>query len=233
MAAVVMPAEEGGRFVSSLRRSHSAPKFSSKSAGFRTSSSASRISDIEYEPVHVFSGSGTASPPSSPQGVPEDHTGFTPSPKAAAALALGSRFALDLDSSQPGESFALPQYGGDPFFSQLDGADSSPSPAGLTSSYNPSDENTTSTGTSRPETPDLFFEHAEDDSAVRAQPSRHVDYLSHDWKEEDIWESWKFIVARRGDYSNAARLENASWRTWMKSKNRLRTVSPETLNWCV
>jgi hypothetical protein len=32
---------------------------------------------------------------------------------------------------------------------------------------------------------------------------------------------------------NAARLENASWRTWLKAKNNLKTVSPETLNWYV
>lgn len=30
---------------------------------------------------------------------------------------------------------------------------------------------------------------------------------------------------------NAARLENASWRTWAKARNNLKTVSPEILNW--
>ena len=89
-----------------------------------------------------------------------------------------------------------------------------------------------SAATSRPGSPE-FFERAEDDIAIRAQPTRHVDYLSHNWREEDIWSSWKHIVARRGDYSNAARLENASWRTWMKSKNKLKTISPEALNWYV
>jgi hypothetical protein len=34
-------------------------------------------------------------------------------------------------------------------------------------------------------------------------------------------------------YGQKSRLENASWRTWAKSKYRLRTISPETLNWCV
>ena len=144
---------------------------------------------------------------------------------------LGSGFRLGLESPQAEEAFALLQYGGDPFFTQLDDVESTQSLAKLTSSYNRSGENTMSTETSRRETPELLFEHAEDDSAVRARPSRHVDYLSHDWKEEDIWESWKFIVARKGDYMNATRLENASWRTWMKLKNGLRTVSPETLNW--
>ncbi|KAF9530386.1 hypothetical protein CPB83DRAFT_763472 [Crepidotus variabilis] len=31
--------------------------------------------------------------------------------------------------------------------------------------------------------------------------------------------------------ANGARLENASWRTWWKQRNKLGTVSPETLNW--
>ncbi|KAI9822061.1 MAG: hypothetical protein M1826_000569 [Phylliscum demangeonii] len=74
---------------------------------------------------------------------------------------------------------------------------------------------------------------AEDDTAVQQEPSRHVDYLSHEWREEDLWSSWRHIVSRRKLYANSARLENASWRSWAQSKHRLRTVSPETLNWCV
>jgi len=70
-----------------------------------------------------------------------------------------------------------------------------------------------------------------DDTALRDEPSRHVDYLSHDWKEEDIWSSWKHIVSKRRYYGERSRLENASWRTWAKSKYHLKTVSPETLNW--
>nr|POF26056.1 uncharacterized protein CFP56_22204 [Quercus suber] len=70
-----------------------------------------------------------------------------------------------------------------------------------------------------------------DDTAVKQPPSRHVDYLSHDWREEDIWSSWRHIVSQRRVYGQRSRLENASWRTWAKSKYRLATVSPETLNW--
>ncbi|PVH69731.1 hypothetical protein DL98DRAFT_522027, partial [Cadophora sp. DSE1049] len=66
---------------------------------------------------------------------------------------------------------------------------------------------------------------------VRDQPSRHVDYLCHDWKEEDIWSSWKHVVSKRKANSNSARLENALWRTWTKSRYRLKTVPPETLDW--
>ncbi|KAH7120192.1 hypothetical protein B0J13DRAFT_568623 [Dactylonectria estremocensis] len=80
------------------------------------------------------------------------------------------------------------------------------------------------------ELPELL-EHAEDDSATKANPWRHVDYLSHDWKEEDIWSSWKYITTRRREYLNSSRLENASWRAWIKCKYKLKTVSPETLNW--
>jgi hypothetical protein len=74
---------------------------------------------------------------------------------------------------------------------------------------------------------------AEDDSVVQPLPSRHVDYLSHHWIEEDIWMSWKLIVSKRHAYANTARLENASWRAWKKLKDKLKTVSPESLNWSV
>jgi len=70
-----------------------------------------------------------------------------------------------------------------------------------------------------------------DDTSLEDEPSRHVDYLSHDWREEDIWSSWRYVTSRRNDYSNSVRLENASWRTWAKAKNNLKTISPESLNW--
>ena len=70
-----------------------------------------------------------------------------------------------------------------------------------------------------------------DDQALEAEPTRHVDYLSHEWREEDIWSSWRYIVHRREKINNSTRLENASWRTWTKAKNNLKTVSPESLNW--
>ena len=72
---------------------------------------------------------------------------------------------------------------------------------------------------------------AGDDTTIKSEPTRHVDYLSYNWKEEDIWASWRHIVAHRDVYPNSPRLENASWRTWAKSIHRLRTVSPDILNW--
>ncbi|KAH7123698.1 hypothetical protein B0J11DRAFT_550551 [Dendryphion nanum] len=80
-------------------------------------------------------------------------------------------------------------------------------------------------------TPDPLATISEDDTAVRFEPSQHVDYLSHEWKEEDIWSSWRHIVEHRKVYGERSRLENASWRTWAKSQFKLKTVSPETLNW--
>ncbi|EEA22289.1 protein phosphatase regulator [Talaromyces marneffei ATCC 18224] len=79
--------------------------------------------------------------------------------------------------------------------------------------------------------PDPLLRTSSDDASIESEPERHVDYLSHDWREEDIWTSWRYVVTRRDRYSNGVRLENASWRTWAKSKYGLRTVSPETLNW--
>ena len=84
----------------------------------------------------------------------------------------------------------------------------------------------------RPASPDLK-ERPVDDSALRAQPSRHVDYLSHEWSEDDVCASWKHVVSKRGAYDNSARLENASWRNWGKKKSNLRIVPPETVKWLV
>jgi hypothetical protein len=87
-----------------------------------------------------------------------------------------------------------------------------------------------SSATQQPVSPDPV-ERPEDDTAIRAQPSRHVDYLSHDWSEEDVWASWQHIVSKRGAYNNSARLENASWRSWAQKRSNLRTVPPETVKW--
>ena len=90
---------------------------------------------------------------------------------------------------------------------------------------------TSSEPSSMPETPSLVSPPAADDTFLEMEPSRHVDYLSHTWKEEDIWSSWRYVTSRKHVYSNGIRLENASWRTWAKSKYNLGTISPETLNW--
>ena len=73
-----------------------------------------------------------------------------------------------------------------------------------------------------------------DDSEVTTRlPSICVDYLSHDWAEDDVWTSWKAMTRHKTEIANGVRLENASWRTWAKQRGNLKTVSPETLNWSV
>lgn len=82
-------------------------------------------------------------------------------------------------------------------------------------------------------------ESVKDDHWVKHEPTRHVDFLSHEWHEQDIWSSWKYVNTRerRKKYdskqalANGERLENAAWRTWTKAKYDLRTISPESLNW--
>ncbi|KAH6959735.1 hypothetical protein BKA56DRAFT_601028 [Ilyonectria sp. MPI-CAGE-AT-0026] len=137
--------------------------------------------------------------------------------------------------SQPSkEQYLLSPFPKDNYCVALDDSlETPPSPktddsyAALPAGYdNPED-------TSRPGTPELpeLIQRAGDDSEVNVRPWGNVDYLSHDWQEEDIWSSWKYVTSRRGEYPNSARLGNAAWRTWAKRKNSLKTLPPETLNW--
>jgi Fungal protein of unknown function (DUF1752) len=75
------------------------------------------------------------------------------------------------------------------------------------------------------------IERPDDDTAIRIVPTRHVDYLSHDWTEQDLCASWRLVTSKKKSYSNSARLVNASWRAWGKIRLNLETVSPERLNW--
>ena len=70
-----------------------------------------------------------------------------------------------------------------------------------------------------------------DDSTLSDLPHGQVDYLSHNWREEDVWRSWRNMTRLKNEIANGVRLENASWRTWWKQRNGLKTVTPETLNW--
>ncbi|KAN0063712.1 protein phosphatase regulator [Thecaphora frezii] len=73
---------------------------------------------------------------------------------------------------------------------------------------------------------------APDDAQIESKmPSICVDYLSHDWTDEDVWSSWKAMTKQKDKIANGVRLENASWRTWAKQRGKLKTISPETLNW--
>jgi hypothetical protein len=72
---------------------------------------------------------------------------------------------------------------------------------------------------------------AGDDNSIEDEPTTQVDYLSHDWKEEEVWASWKYVTSKKDRFNDAVRLENASWRAWSKSKDNLKIISPESLGW--
>ncbi|KAL3425396.1 protein phosphatase type 1 complex subunit Hex2/Reg1 [Phlyctema vagabunda] len=82
----------------------------------------------------------------------------------------------------------------------------------------------------RPAAP-LFVGHAKDDAAVSQTPAGHVDYLSHVWKEEDLWSSWRHLVSAKKTTPVDIRLENASWRAWSKISNNLHTINPARIDW--
>ncbi|KAI0164858.1 protein phosphatase type 1 complex subunit Hex2/Reg1 [Xylariaceae sp. FL1272] len=242
MAAVVLTSEETGLFSSSsLRRSHSQSNFRSTSTPkFRTSASTSRINDLfrdnyHQQPVHIDPGSNPSSAPSSPDATSESvNPPYTSTP--VTNLSLDGQCEDDADD-QSQDALLLSEYGDNPYFMSLDELEDledlepPPSPrTGDSYTVSPTDQATSSSGTSRPGSP-VAVEQPQDDTAVKQHPTQHVDYLSHDWQEEDIWSSWRYIISKRREYANAPRLENASWRTWMKSKYNLKTISPETLNW--
>ncbi|KAL1880181.1 hypothetical protein VTK73DRAFT_6212 [Phialemonium thermophilum] len=234
--AVVLSSEESSYFSSNLRRSYSQPNFvANKHSGCQSSQVISRNSEL-FSHTTKSSVTSSSSVPSSPRVLKKEKEVSSLScpglPASTLQLQSDCEDALRIVGSTQSEEpqIILPQYDDVGYFSHIEDLEPPPSPQTSDSCAPSSNELGTSTNTSRPGSPELL-ERAEDDISVRVQPSRHVDYLSHNWREEDIWSSWKLVVSRRGDYSNAARLENASWRTWMKSKNKLRTVSPETLNW--
>jgi hypothetical protein len=70
-----------------------------------------------------------------------------------------------------------------------------------------------------------------DDTALRPEPSKHVDYLSHNWEELEVATAWRGIVGNRKTYGERSRLENASWRGWTKHRLHLPTVDAKSINW--
>jgi hypothetical protein len=133
------------------------------------------------------------------------------------------------DSEDEGLGLALPSYGASGRRKRYD--DDVPPSSPITTNgpaVSPAEQTETNSTTASP--PDVPL-HSEDDTALKVEPSHHVDYLSYDWREEDIWSSWRHIVEHRKVYGERSRLENASWRTWAKNQFSLKTVPPETLNW--
>ena len=202
---------------SGLRRAHASS--SSLYIGTPPLSSSPKSTSFIEPAVHQERIS-TPTPPPPPTSIPlpssiPDIPAFDKSdpPPDQNKSSLEVKFSNDDDIS-------FPDYG--QFYQQ------SESYAGSQSSEEPVGSTTTETTASDSPLPTPTVS---DDTALKSEPKEHVDYLSHDWREEDIWSSWRHIVSQRRVYGQRSRLENASWRTWAKTKNHLRTISPETLNW--
>lgn len=183
--------------------------------------SMGRYCPVNYVPSPPSSTTSTASTTSSTLTSSSfSHSSAVQSPYASTTT---SSISLATVSEAEDEGIVLPSYEGP----------SSDKNYIQPTTTNHVEELTTSSSHTNPFDTDQTYTYpsAADDSFATEEPDRHVDYLSHDWREEDIWASWRYVVSRRRMYSNAVRLENASWRTWAKSKYRLRTVSPEKLNW--
>ncbi|PCD45240.1 hypothetical protein BFJ63_vAg13918 [Fusarium oxysporum f. sp. narcissi] len=242
--AVVLPSDDNGYFAGSgLRRSHSHSNFISSTSPFPTSS---HLSD-HYKPTSKsYAESNSSSAPSSPRTVHADSVDLSYASTPATNLSIASDYDDNIGLAEsPEDHFMFPSFAQEKFYVHPeirpeihhdDNLEPPPSPrTGDSYTVSPAEHENSeevSDDTSRPETPEHEkSEHAEDDTAVSSRPSRQVDYLSHEWREEDIWSSWRYVVTRRGEFPNSARLENASWRTWMKAKNNLKTISPESLNW--
>ncbi|PHH70334.1 hypothetical protein CDD82_7202 [Ophiocordyceps australis] len=233
MAAVLCSEKSNFFSPTSLRRSQSQTTFAPASSHH---ASACKLEHPFAPPPTLYSESDQSSVSSSPTIQPESTDISFASTPASSNLSISSDYdePLAIDFS-PEDHFSLPLLSQDKFLLEpeihhIDTLDTPLSPkTGESYTLSSADsDNLDSSSTS--ETPDLV-EHAEDDSAVITKPSRQVDYLSHDWREEDIWSSWRYIISRREEFPNSRRLENASWRTWMKARNNLKTISPEELNW--
>ena len=227
MLAITQP-EGNSHFGSPLRRSSSQTSFLLQNASSYSRSSTNlkqRYAAVGYD-ISRLPASLPSSAPSSPRlTAPEfsNQPSYTSTPS--------SSLSLDEQCQTEEEDVVFPSYDDGGYYEQLLDADPPsspevPDPDAVTKSASESDL----AKPAHPQNSDAKPT-AGDDTAIENEPTRHVDYLSHNWKEEDIWASWRHIVAKRKVYSNGARLENASWRTWAKSKHQLKTVSPETLNW--
>ncbi|KAI3572960.1 hypothetical protein IWW34DRAFT_837737 [Fusarium oxysporum f. sp. albedinis] len=213
----------------SLKRSHSQSNVISQSPAFFCVSCV----DVFYNPNPSFS--STPLPPTIHANSADLSFVFTPATNLFGALDCDEALSL----TNPPEdhamfsSFAQEKFYVHPEIDSDNGSETlSSSRSSDSYTISPTDQASSevSDDTSRPDTPD-HGEHTKDDMAVSSRPLRQVDYLSHNWREEDIWSSWRYILMRRGELPNSIRLENAVWRAWVMAKNNLKTISPETLDW--
>ena len=225
---ISIPADSNAHFGSPLQRTSSSTTYllqTPHSYTRSTSNLRSRYAAVGYD-TSKLPASEPSSAPSSPR---LTAPGFSSQPSFTSTPS--SSFSLDEQCGNLGQDHVLfSNFNDADLLVELREPDPSPSPD-LSASPVPSPSLETITPLANLREDSTPLHPPGDDSAIADAPTRHVDYLSHNWKEEDIWASWRHIVAKRNDYSNSSRLENASWRTWAKAKYHLKTVSPETLNW--
>ncbi|RDA87961.1 hypothetical protein CP532_3424 [Ophiocordyceps camponoti-leonardi (nom. inval.)] len=230
MAAVLSSADDCGYF-GSLRRSRSQSSFvvdSPPTHHYSSSSSSSSPPSNFY--VNFYPESDLSSSPPTVQTESTDDGSFSSTPTSNLSVASDSEELLSLDNcpddDDDDDPFDLPLLSQEKFFIQPEVRDAEKL------ELSPTTADSSTLPLTAPDTP-ICIEHAQDDCAVTDKPSRQVDYLSHDWTEEDIWSSWRYVISKRGseEFPNCQRLENACWRTWSKVKNGLKTISPEELNW--
>lgn len=234
MAQVLsFPSPEGGSHFgnSSLHRSSSHSSLLLQNSDLYAGSSNDQKSG--YPPLSYDNRPSNSLPSSAPSSPQPSQPQFSNQPSYTSTPS--SSLSLDEECSLDNEDIHFPSYS-----SEISTASSLPTKLSHSPEASSSEVPTPSTSVvscpsppKKPPTRTGASGPAGDDIDLKEVPTRHVDYLSHNWKEEDIWSSWRHIVAKRKFYSNSTRLENASWRTWAKSRNRLKTVSPETLNWYV
>ena len=53
-----------------------------------------------------------------------------------------------------------------------------------------------------------------DDASLQPLPHGQVNYLSHNWQEEDVQRLWQKTTKQKNKIVNGVGLENASWQTW-------------------
>ena len=220
--------EGSAHFGSPLRRSSSQTSFLLQNASSYSRSSSNlkqRYAALGYDTSKLPASLPSSAPSSPPLTAPEfsNQPSYTSTPS--------SSLSLDEHCQTQELDICFPSYDDAGYYEEV--VDEEPPSSPEASGLDDVTESASDPALAKPAKPQVPGTNstAGDDTAIENEPTRHVDYLSHNWKEEDIWASWRHIVAKRKVYSNSARLENASWRTWAKSKYQLKTVSPETLNW--
>ena len=224
----ITPPDGNSHFGSPLHRTSPQPSFLLQNASSYPRSSPhlkQRYAAVGYDTSKVPTSLPSSAPSSPRLIIPEfsNQPSYTSTPS--------SSLSLDEQCQTEEEDILFPSYDDGGYYDNMNDAGplSSPEPLGLDAVSKSANDSALAEPTQSPN-PHAKFS-AGDDTAIEIEPTRHVDYLSHNWKEEDIWASWRHIVVKRKMYGNSARLDNALWRTWTKSKYQLGTVSPETLNW--